>query len=90
MTKVTEVSAPSSTLTIVEDVEQYLKHLGLEETEMFEHYDNATRAVWPSLFTANPEAALLTSINVYLECAEKRGFDVKPDFLKQAKRDDLL
>ena len=88
--KVTEVSAPSSTLTIVQDVEQFLDQHNLRGTTLFEHYDNALRAVWPNLHIADPKAQILTAINVYLEVAEKRGFEVKPNFLKQAAKDDLL
>lgn len=90
MTSILEVSAPSSDQNIVQDVEQYLKHLHLEGSTQFEHYDDAVRAVWPALHVQSPEAALLVSINVFLECAEMRGFEVKPNFLKQAKRDGLL
>ena len=89
-TRITGVFAPSSDQNIVQDVEQYLRLKGLEGTQLFEHYDDALRVVWPALLISNPEASLLVSINVYLEVAEKRGFEVKPDFLKQAKRDGLL
>jgi len=88
--KVTEVCAPSSDQNIVLDVEQYLEAHGLLGTESFEHYDDALRAVWPALHIMDPKAHILTSINIYLECAEAQGFEVKPSFLKDAQKDDLL
>lgn len=90
MTKVCEIIAPSSDQPIVLDVEQYLNRLGLRGTPKFEHYDDAVRAVWPALNKSDPTAQLLVSINVYLACAEKMGFEVKPTFLKEAAKDDLL
>ena len=88
MTKATEAIAPSSNQNVVKDVEQYLAHLNLQDSTLFEHYDDALRAVWPHLHTADPYAAIFLAIAIYLECAEKRGFEVKANFLKVAGLDE--
>lgn len=90
MAEAWKVCAPSSTNTIVQDVEQYLCGKDLLGTDKFEYYDDALRAVWPSLCISDPYAALFLAINVYLECAEKMGFEVKPSFLKEARKDNYL
>jgi hypothetical protein len=88
--KINDVYAPSSTITIVEDVRQWLEQHNLGDTQLFEHYDDAVKAVWPSLYIANSYAGIFIAINVYLECAEILGFEVKPDFLKTASKDGLI
>lgn len=90
MTKASDISAPSSTNNIVEDIEQWLDRHGLLGTSDFECYDNALKAVWPQLYITNQYKALFLAINVYLECANKRGFEISPDFLSQAEWDDLI
>ncbi len=81
----TDIVAPSSTITVKEDVEKYLQAKGLLGTDRFEFYDDALRAVWPGLHTSDENAAILLSISIYLECADEYGFAVRPDFLKDAK-----
>lgn len=88
--RINDVMAPSSDQNIVADVKQWLTQHNLEGTELFEHYDDAVKAVWPGLYIANSYAGIYIAINVYLECAEIWGFDVKPDFLKTASRDGLI
>lgn len=88
MTKATDAIAPSSDQTVMKDVEQYLKHINLQDTTMFEHYDDALRAVWPQLHISDPYAAIFLAIAIYLESAEKRGFEIKADFLKVAGLDE--
>lgn len=87
MTKATDAIAPSSNQTVMRDVEQYLEHMKLENTTMFEHYDDALRAVWPHLHASDPYAAIFLAIAIYLESAEKRGFEVRANFLKAAGLD---
>lgn len=90
MTKACEVIAPSSDQSVVADVEQWLQQHSLLGTNQFEWYDSALKAVWPHIYTTDPYAAIFLAINVYLECALKRGFEVNADFLKQAKLDDYI
>lgn len=90
MARATDVIAPSSDQTVIEDVLQYLSKHDLEDTRLFQHYDAALRAVWPQLFVADPAAALFLSINVYLECAELKRFRVIPEYLKRAKEENHL
>jgi hypothetical protein len=87
MERIMAIIAPSSDKNIVEDVEQWLEAHNLKGTDLFEHYDDAVKAVWPAVYVANSYAGIFLSINIYLACAEKHGFDVKPDFLKTAQKD---
>lgn len=81
----TSVVAPCSNQTVVEDVLQYLEKHNLGDSRLFQHYDDALRAVWPQLFAVDPSAALFLSINVYLECAEIKHFQVYPEYLHSVK-----
>lgn len=88
--KINDIFAPSSDQNIVLDVIQWLRKHNLEQTELFEHYDDAVKAVWPGVYVANSYAGIYLAINVYLECSEIWGFEVRPDFLKTASKDGLI
>lgn len=88
--KIWDVIAPSSTNNVVEDVMQWLQQHNLEGTPLFEHYDDAVKAVWPAVYVSNQYAGIFVAINVFLACAEIWGFEVKPDFLKTASIEGLI
>jgi len=75
-----DVSAPRSTTNIVQEVTEYvIRHStnfnGRMPTE-FEVYDRALGVVWPGLHKASPMAHLLVGISVYIDIAERWGFEV--------------
>lgn len=86
--RTSSIIPPSSDRPIGEVVDQYLKDKNLEDTQMFEHYDEALRAVWPQIFTSNPNAAIFLSISLFIEAAQTKGFAVTPEFLRRMKDED--
>lgn len=85
---VDDVNAPKSMMNIVQEVMQYVSNhvsrsmlQGKHPTD-FETYDNALHAVWPELFKADPKAALLVSISIWIDISERWGFKVHPEEIK--------
>lgn len=84
------ISAPRSNgESIVGEIVKYLKDRGLDLTD-FEIVDGAMHAVWPELYNRDKVAALIVTINVYIEIARQEGFEVKPAYLLEAKMEGLI
>lgn len=81
-----DVAAPKSMRNIVLEVMEYVeKHIPPDDWEEFKPYDDALHAIWPELFKADPQAALQVSIAIYLDVADRKGFEVHPSELKELK-----
>jgi hypothetical protein len=74
---------------IVEEVMDYIDthclKVNSERPTDFETYDDAFNVVWPELYKACPNAALLVSISIYVDIAERWGFEVIPPEIKDVK-----
>lgn len=87
-----DVNAPRSMQNIVKEVMEYVKrHVeeplpkGASYTfpQDFDTYDRALHAVWPGLFKSDPKAALLVSVSIYMDIAERWSFEsAVPDKIK--------
>lgn len=87
---VDDVVPPRGMKNIVVEVMAYVckymndNHL-IESPTDFETYDGALKVVWPELYKTCPEAALLVSVSIYIDIAERWGFDVHPVELKELR-----
>ena len=80
-----DVNPPRGMKNIVLEVMEYVrKHSGSTPTD-FEVYDDALHAVWPELYKSCPEAALLVSISIYIDIAERWGFEAHPEEIKELR-----
>lgn len=80
------VLAPKSMRNIVLEVMEYVeKHVSPDEHEEFKPYDDALHVIWPELFKSDSKAALLVSIAIYLDVADRKGFEIHPSELKELK-----
>ena len=72
---------------IVLDVMAYVdEHVAdEEERKKFKPYDAALRVIWPGLFKIDDKAALLVSIAIYLDVADRKGFTVYPRELEELR-----
>lgn len=81
-----DVLAPRSMRNIVLEVMEYVEtHAPFEEWAKFKPYDDALKAIWPGLFKIDAKAALLVSIAIYLDVADRKGFTVHPSELEELR-----
>lgn len=81
-----DVNAPRSMTNIVQEVTAYvMSHFQINSegrvtppTE-FRFYDDALNAIWPELYKTSREAHLMVAVSVYVEIAERWGFEVAPE-----------
>lgn len=84
---VDDIAPPRGMQNIVLAVMEYVqKHIeGTQYPADFETYDAALNAVWPELYKSSPEAALLVSVSIYLDIAERWGFKVEPEEIRELR-----
>lgn len=84
-----DVLAPRSMKNIVLEVMDYIETHKLQSDGKpptdFETYDEALQVIWPELYKTCSEAALLTSISIYVEIAERWGFHINTPEIKDLK-----
>ena len=74
-----DVNAPKSMQNIVLEVMKYVQdHWSANCADYppkdFNTYDRALHAVWPGLFKSDAKAALLVSVSIYIDIAERWDF----------------
>lgn len=84
---VDDINPPRSMQNVVLSVMDYVrKHTqGDNFPTDFKTYDDALHVIWPELFKADPKAALLVSISIYIDVSERWGFEVQPAELKELR-----
>ncbi len=77
---VDDVNAPQGIQNIVQAVTEYvIRHTPEFEGRLptsFDIYDRALHAIWPELHKSSPEAHLRVGISIYIDIAERWGFEV--------------
>lgn len=84
---VDDMNAPRSMKNIVQEVMDYIEQLREEDENGiipdrptdFQTYDDALAAVWPELHKASNKAHLLVAVSIYVDIAERWGFEVPPE-----------
>lgn len=82
---VTTITSPRSRQHILDELREYLKSRDLDMTN-FEVVDGALHACWPELYNNDQAAALLVTMNVFVDLADQEGFEVIPAYLRRAKQ----
>lgn len=82
-----DVNPPMSMQNVVLSVMDYVRlhHGGDNLPKDFKTYDDALHVIWPELFKADSKAALLVAISIYVDIAERWGFEVHPEELKELR-----
>lgn len=86
-----DVNAPRAMKNIVQEVMDYVEahqvpaisRLNAHPTQ-FSIYEEALAAVWPELHKASKEAHIRVAISIYIEIAERWGFEV-PNEIKRMR-----
>lgn len=87
-----DVNAPKSMQNIVLEVMSYVRDHHHSKGKMwsewmpptdFDTYDAALHAIWPDLFKTDPKAALIVSISIYFDIAERWGFQIQPEEIRE-------
>lgn len=86
-----DVNAPRAMKNIVQEIMDYIEQHrvpAISRTHahpiQFSIYDDALAAVWPELHKASNAAHTLVAISIYIEIAERWGFEV-PDEIKRMR-----
>ncbi len=90
---VDDMNAPKSMKNIVLEVMEFVERHRVQDQfgvlpdrpTDFDTYDRALHVIWPDLFKTDPKAAILVSVSIYIDIAERWGFEVKPDVLKEMR-----
>lgn len=82
-----DVNPPRGMHNIVVEVMDYVRTHKIEPNPPtdFETYDEALHAIWPELYKASPEAALIVAISIYVDIAERWDFQVKTPEIRELK-----
>jgi hypothetical protein len=90
---VDDINAPKSMKNIVLEVMDYINaHHPPEDLSPgewpptdFDTYDQALHVVWPELYKTDPKAALLVSVSIYIDIAERWFFEATPSEIKELR-----